>query len=97
VIIPLVKLSSFGLEDDLAVMTDCQYDGRTMCMVKNLHFIDYTTKKLSSLHIAKCCNFHRVTHFNLSGCFSLHSNHLKQLAIAFLTFRCLTWSIVILV
>ncbi|XP_065906237.1 F-box and leucine-rich repeat protein 13-like [Dysidea avara] len=81
---PCVKLSDFvtlGLEDDLAVMTYCQYGGRTVYMVKH-NYSNYFANKLSSWYIAKCCNLSCVTRFELSDCPSLQSDHLKQLAIA---------------
>ncbi|XP_065893308.1 uncharacterized protein [Dysidea avara] len=81
VTIPFVKLSDFGilgLKVDLAVATDIQYSGRTMCMVK----YDETVDELNSLHIARLGNLSCATHFDFSDGLSLHSGHLEQLAIA---------------
>ena len=81
VTIPCVKLSDYGvlrLNDDVAVMTDCQYGGRTMCMVK-YPTNNYIVEKIMKLrHIARFCNLGCVTHFDISNC---HSGHLEQLAI----------------
>ena len=82
VTIPCVKLSDcgvLGLNNDVAVMTDFQYGGRTMCMVK-YPTNNYIVKKIMKLrHIARFCNLSCVTHFDISNC---HSGHLEQLAIA---------------
>ena len=75
-----MKLSNFGisgLEDDLVVMTDCQYGGRTMYGVRlGEHYNE------PIMNIAKPCNLKCTTHFNLSFCYSLYSGHLEQLTIA---------------
>ena len=90
-----MKLSDFGIlrmEFDFAVMTDCQYGGTTMyimrCVRDDYNRDDYNVKKLSyNICISKQCNLSCVTDFNLSYCHSLYSIHLEQLAIACLIFR----------
>ena len=82
VTIPCVKLSDcgvLGLNDDVAVMTDCQYGGRTMCMVKYPTNNSIMKKIMPLGRIARLCNLSCVTHFDISNC---HSGHLEQLAIA---------------
>ena len=81
---PGVKLSDvgiLGLNNDVAVMTDCQYGGRAMCMVR-YQFDDDIANKLNSLPITRCDDLSCVTHFDLANCHSLYSGHLEQLAIA---------------
>jgi len=81
---PCVKLSEFGvlgLNNDVAVMTDCQYGGRAMYMVTYQSHHDDIVNKLDSLPITRCDNLNCITHFDLTGCSSLHSEHLEQLAI----------------
>jgi len=80
---PCVKLSDFGvlgLNNDVAVITDCQYGARTMYMVRYQDDI-IIANKLNSLPITRCDNLSCVTHFNSSNCSSLYSGHLEQLAI----------------
>ena len=80
--IPCVKLSDFGvlgLEDLLAVMTNCQYGRRTMYEVRVGEH--YNGLIMNLINIAKPCNLKCVTHLDLSFCYSLHSDQLKQLAI----------------
>jgi len=85
VTIPFMKLSDFGilgLENDLVLMTDCQYSGRTMYKV-SCHLEQYILNKItSSIHITKLCGPVCATDFDLSCCYSLHSGHLEQIAIA---------------
>ena len=84
VITPCVKLSNFGilgLNNDVAVITNCQYGGRTMYMVW-YQTDDVILNKLNSIHITRCDNLSCVTHFDLANCVSLQSGHLEQLAIA---------------
>ncbi|XP_065908136.1 uncharacterized protein [Dysidea avara] len=93
VTIPCVKPSDFGilgLNNDVALMTDCQYGGRTLYMVK--HQTDYmvryetddyiVSKIMDSIHIGKFGNLSCVTHVDFSYCYSLRTGHLEQLAIA---------------
>jgi len=83
VIFPCVKLSDFGmlgLNNDVAVMTDCQYGGRTMYMVRYQDGI-FIANKLNSLPITRCDNLSCVTYFDFTNCYLLHSGHLEQLAI----------------
>jgi len=91
---PCVKLSDcgiLGMERDLAVMTDCQYGGRTLYMVR--HRTDHLmathqahnyimNKIMDSMPAARYGNLSFATHFDLLNCQSLHSGHLEQLAIA---------------
>ena len=80
--IPCVKLSDFGimgLDDKLAVLTNCQYDGRTMYEVRVREH--YNGLIMNLMNIAKPHNLKCATHFDLSSCLSLHSDHLKQLAV----------------
>ena len=65
------------MEKDLALMTDCQYGGRTMYMVSCHHHYVIDFQVTNS--IAKLCD---LVDFDLSFCYSLHSGHLEQLAIA---------------
>ena len=79
---PGFELSDFGmlgLNNDVAVMTDCQYGGRAMYMVRYLHNDD--VRNLNSLPITRCDNLTCVTHFDLTNCPSLQSCHLEQLVI----------------
>ena len=79
---PCVKLSDFGvlgLNYDVAMMTNCQYSGRTMYMVRYDHVLN---KLYSFVHIASFDDLSFTTHFNFKNCFSLRSGHLEQLAIA---------------
>jgi len=79
-----VKLSDFGilgLNNDVAVMGNCQHGGRTMYLVK-YQSNDIVVNKLKSLSVIRCNNLSCVTHFDFSKCQSLHSGHLEQLAIA---------------
>ena len=78
VFIPCVKLSDLRLEDDLAVMTNYQYGEKTMYGVK----VTINDPIMNLMNITKPCNLKCATHLDLSLCFSLHSGHLKQLAIA---------------
>ena len=91
--IPCVKLSDFdilGLNSDIALMTDCQYGGRTLCMVKHQtdHMVrhetdDYIVNKImDSIHIGRFGNLSCITRVDFSCCYSLCSGHLEQLAIA---------------
>ena len=88
--VPFVKFSDFGilgLKVDFGVVTDCQYGGRTMQMVKYLT----DNETVNSLHIAQFGSISCATHFDLSGCLSLHSGHLEQLAIACPNLQRLNW------
>jgi len=83
---PCVQLNDFGiilgLDNGVAMMTDCQYGGRTMCMVRYQPDIDILSK-LNSIHVTRCDNFSCVTHFDLSNYrYSFHSGHLEQVALA---------------
>ena len=74
---PCVKLSDFGilgLENDLAMMTDCQYGG---CRLVLRNFMS----SMNSMHIVKLHDLVCATDVDLSNC-TLHSGHLEQLAIA---------------
>ena len=83
--IPWVKPSDFGilgLNNDLAVMTDCQYGGRTLYMVRHVchHAMSFYPKRITNL-----CHLSHVTDFNISDTHfdtKLCSGHLEQLAIA---------------
>ena len=77
-----VSISCVKLSDcvDLIVMNDCQYDGRTMCTVRLREH--YNELIMNLMNIAKPHNLKCATHFDLSCCYSLHSGHLEQLAIA---------------
>jgi len=80
--ISCVKLSDFGileLEDDLAVMTDCQFAGRTACMVR-YKYENIASKWKTSSHI-KLHSLGCTTHFDIAERNSFHSGHLQQLAI----------------
>ena len=85
VTIPCIKLSYFGvlgMENDLALMTDCQYGGRTIYKVKYLH-PNILNKITSFIHIVKLCDLLHSVDLDLSHCYSsLHSGHLEQLATA---------------
>ena len=78
---PCAKLSDFGiigLGNDMAVMTDCQYGGRTLSKLRyysNLNEIISSSCNWS----VKFCNLASVTDFDLH-CYSLCSGHLEQLA-----------------
>ena len=79
-----VKLSDFGILNmkyNLAVMSDCKYDKRTMYMVKCIRY-RFVVNKLKSMHIPKLYNLSCATDFDLSNCDTLHSGHLEQLAVA---------------
>jgi len=81
--IPCVKLSKvgvLGLNNDVAVMTNGQCGGRTMYMVR-YQSNDNIVNKLNSLSITRCDSLSCVTHFDPTNCYSLQSDHLKQLAI----------------
>ncbi|XP_065914507.1 uncharacterized protein [Dysidea avara] len=81
VTIPCVKFSDYGLlglKNDLAVMTDCQYGGRTMYMVR--YQLDVVNRLNHSMHFL--CDLVCVTDVDLTSCYSLRSGHLEQLAIA---------------
>jgi len=83
VITPCIKLSDsgiLGLGKDSAMLTDCQYGGRTMYMVSCHHCYVMDFQITSS--IAKLCDLVCATDLDLSFCSSLHSGHLEQLAIA---------------
>ena len=81
VTIPCMKLSNggiLGLEDELAMVTDYQYGGKTMCGV----VIGKLGRKKSNLaHFTKPCNLKRVTYFDFSKSL-IHCGHLEQLAVA---------------
>jgi len=80
VTIPCVKLSDcgvLGLSNDVAVMTDCQYGGRTMCRVLVKYYLVNRIMKFTPIAKLAC-----VTHFYISNCQTLHAGHLEQLAIA---------------
>jgi len=72
-----------GLENDFALMTDCQYGGRTMYKAScplNFTLDHYLLNKInSSIYVAKLCDLVCATDFDLSHC-SLHYGHLEQLA-----------------
>ncbi|XP_065920439.1 uncharacterized protein [Dysidea avara] len=83
VTIPCVKLSDFGilgLDNDVAVMTDCQYGGKTVYMVK-YQIGQSIVSQQNFIHIVRFSGISCATHFDLSYCSSLHSGHLEQLAI----------------
>jgi len=80
---PRVKLSDFGilgLEEDEAVMNDCWYGGRRVCLVK------YQNQHIAKLFMwprtTEFCNLTYATHFSFAFCHSLCSGHLEQLAMA---------------
>ena len=80
---PSIKLSEFGilrLHNDVAVMTDCQYGGRMMYMLR-CQTDDRIVNKLNSIPFANSGILGCATHFDLTGCISLYSGHLEQLAI----------------
>ena len=82
---PCVKLSDFGilgLDNDVALMTDCQYGGRTLYMVRYLTRNNFVNKIMDSTYFVRFGNLSCATHFTLSCCSSLCSGHLEQLAIA---------------
>ncbi|XP_065907093.1 uncharacterized protein [Dysidea avara] len=82
---PCVKLSDFGilgLDNDVALMTDCQYGGRTLYMVRYLTRNNFVNKIMDSTYFVRFGNLSCATHFNLSCCSLLCSGHLEQLAIA---------------
>ena len=85
VTIPCVKLSDFGilgLDNDVALMTDCQYGGKTLYMVTFPYDNDIVNKIMDSTYFVRFGNLSCATHFDLSWCSSLRSGHLEQLAIA---------------
>ena len=73
---PCVKLSDFGvlgLNNDVAVITDCQYGGRTMYMVR-YQSDDNIANKLNSLPDFTNCrgvrrNFEKGFPLHLSDCY----------------------------
>ena len=74
------KLSDFGilgLKDDVVVMTDCQYGGKTVYGVSV-----YASSKPKLTHIAKPFSLKSATHVDLSWQSSLCSGHLEQVAVA---------------
>ena len=80
---PFVKLSECGIvemQHDVAMVTDYQYGGRTMHMVRLVRNTCAVT--LISMLIPKLCKIGFVTHLDLDCCRSLYSGHLEQLAIA---------------
>jgi len=80
---PFVKLSDcgiVGMQYDVAMVTDYQYSGRTMHMVRFVRNTCIVT--LNSMLIPKQCNLGCATHFDLDCCQSLYAGHLEQLAIA---------------
>jgi len=84
VIIPCVKFSNcgiLGLDNDVAIITDCQYGGKTMYMVRYQNNA-VVESKLKSMHINRYDNLSCVTYFDFTNCWSLYSGHLEQLAIA---------------
>jgi len=80
---PCVKLIDFGIsgsENDLALMTDYQYGGRTMYKVKcNNHTDVHLTILQNSIHITKVTDISCTTHFEANRFF--RSDYLKQIAI----------------
>jgi len=85
VITPCVKLSNFnlfGLENDVAVMTNCQYGGRTVYMVKYLDqsFVNQLNFMQITMQVKRFSGISCATHFDFSYCSTLHSGHLEQLA-----------------
>ena len=77
-----VKLSDFGilgLEDDIVVMTDCQYGRKTMNSVRYSKGITEQLKIPGSVNI-RLNNLSCVTHVNFSRFRSFYSGHLEQLA-----------------
>ena len=80
--ISCVKLSDFGileLEDDLAVLTDCQFGGRTVCMVR-YEYENVASKWKTSDHI-RLNSLGCTTDFDIAEQHLFHSGHLKQLTI----------------
>jgi len=86
VTIPCVKLSDFGilgLGNDLGLMTDCRYNGKTMYLVNYNMFNKCVIPELSlSACITEFKNLVCTTHFDMPNCLSFRSGHLEQLAIA---------------
>ena len=66
--------------NDVAVMTDCQYGGRTTYNVMYLSDEDVTI--INNTQIKCITNLNSITHFQLFGCILLQPCHLKQLAMA---------------
>jgi len=80
---PRVKLSDFGmlgLNNDVAVMADCQYGERIMHMVR-YQANDNIVSRLNLINIAEYGNLSFVTYFDLTDCFSLRYVHLEQIAV----------------
>ena len=78
-----VKLSDYGilgLEEDVAVMNDCWYGGRMLHAVRYRN--EHIVRRLTWPHTTTFCNPSCTTHCTFSQCYSLHSGHLEQLAIA---------------
>jgi len=85
--IPCIRLSDFGilgLQNDVAVMTNCQYGEKTIYMVRYMFYRkdDNIVSMLNSIRITRCGNLYCSTHFDLTNCICLNSGHLEQLAIA---------------
>jgi len=80
---PCVKsyIGLLGLNNDVAVMTECQCGERIMYMV-TYQYDNGIANKLNSLPITRRDNLSCVTHFDLTNCLSFYSGHLEQLAIA---------------
>jgi len=89
---PCVKLSDFGileLKNDVAVMTNCQYDGRTMYMVSFCVDHSILNEIMSSAYISKQCDLVCTTDFDMYNCYLLYSHHLEKLAIGCPNFQSL--------
>ena len=72
---PCVNLDMLGLQNDLAMITDCHYGGKTVSMVR------YLGKQNKIMTYPKLCDLNCVTDFDLSHSSLLHSGHLEQLAV----------------
>jgi len=84
--IPCITISNFGilgLQNDVAVTTDCQYGEKTIYMGRYMFLHDDNiVNKMNSIPINRCGNLSFFTHFDLTNCFWLNSGQLEQLAIA---------------
>jgi len=83
---PCIKLSDFGilgLEDDIVMITDCQYGGKT---INRIRYSKHVTKQLKttpgSVNMRLNNNLSCTTHVDFSFIRSFYSGHLEQLAIA---------------
>ena len=93
VITPCAKLSDFGmlgLDNNLAMMTNCQ-DGETTTY--RVQYQYYESIAYQSSCILRFSSFSRcMTHVDLSHCCALHSGHLEQLGITCLNLQRLNLS-----